>query len=140
MTVILLSFLWMLFGHCCLAGSSKMDPRILIYSTAMGAKPLFYTKFIATYLSPPKSWHNNSFLGSVSEVKQNSNRRSKLKMHLTKIYNLSSNHSTALQSWSAELCSKGQLISECLYDVFKFSKKPTKNLIDSAQQRLLLQG
>ena len=36
----------------------------------------------------------------------------------------------------AELCSlhdmalllKGQLISECLFDFFKFSKKPTKNL------------
>ena len=24
--------------------------------------------------------------------------------------------------------SKGQLISECLFDFFKFSKKPTKNL------------
>jgi hypothetical protein len=23
---------------------------------------------------------------------------------------------------------KGQIISECLFDVFKFSKKPTKNL------------
>jgi predicted nucleic acid binding AN1-type Zn finger protein len=28
----------------------------------------------------------------------------------------------------AAAASKGQLISECLFDVFKFSKKPTKNL------------
>jgi hypothetical protein len=34
--------------QCCLAGSSKTAPRILIFSTAMGAKPSFYTKFIAT--------------------------------------------------------------------------------------------
>ena len=27
--------------HCCLAGSSKTAPRILIFSIAMGAKPLF---------------------------------------------------------------------------------------------------
>ena len=26
------------------------------------------------------------------------------------------------------LAFKGQIISECLFDVFKFSKKPTKNL------------
>ena len=55
-----------------------------------------------------------------SEVKQNSNRRFKFKMHLTKIYNLSSNHTTALQSRSADLCfncltdkkNSGQIISE----------------------------
>jgi hypothetical protein len=34
--------------QCCLAGSSKTAPRILIFSTAMGAKPSFYMKFIAT--------------------------------------------------------------------------------------------
>ena len=27
--------------HCCLAGSSKTAPRILIFSIAMGAKPSF---------------------------------------------------------------------------------------------------
>ena len=27
-----------------------------------------------------------------------------------------------------EAVCKGQIISECLFDVFKFSKKPTKNL------------
>ena len=34
--------------QCCLAGSSKTAPRILIFSTANGAKPSFYMKFIAT--------------------------------------------------------------------------------------------
>ena len=33
---------------CCLASSSKMAPRILIFSIAMGAKPLFHLKSIAT--------------------------------------------------------------------------------------------
>ena len=32
-----------LYGQCCLAGSSM----ILIFSTAMGAKPSLYMKFIA---------------------------------------------------------------------------------------------
>ena len=36
--------------------------------------------------------------------------------------------------------SKGQLISECLFEKIVWTKIPTKNLIDSAQQRLLLQG
>ena len=35
---------------------------------------------------------------------------------------------------------KGQLISECLFEKIVWTKIPTKNLIDSAQQRLLLQG
>ena len=35
---------------------------------------------------------------------------------------------------------KGQLISECLFEKIVSTKIPTKNLIDSAQQRLLLQG
>ena len=34
--------------QCCLAGSSKTAPRILIFSTVMGAKPSFYMKSIAT--------------------------------------------------------------------------------------------
>jgi hypothetical protein len=32
----------------CLAGSCKMVPRFFIFSAAMGAKPSFYMKFIAT--------------------------------------------------------------------------------------------
>ena len=35
-------------GLAGLAGSSKTAPRILIFSTAMGAKPSFYMKFIAS--------------------------------------------------------------------------------------------
>ena len=35
---------------------------------------------------------------------------------------------------------KGQLISECIFEKIVWTKIPTKNLIDSAQQRLLLQG
>ena len=35
--------------QCCLAGSSKTAPRILIFSTAIGAKYSFYVKSIATY-------------------------------------------------------------------------------------------
>ena len=35
--------------QCCLAGSSKTAPRILIFSIAMGADNSFYVKFIATY-------------------------------------------------------------------------------------------
>ena len=32
------------------------------------------------------------------------------------------------------MVSKGQLISECLFDNLKFSKKPTKNLTNSAPE------
>ena len=35
---------------------------------------------------------------------------------------------------------KGQLISECLFEKIVWTKIPTRNLIDSAQQRLLPQG
>ena len=35
--------------QCCLAGSSKTAPRILIFSIALGAEYSFYVKFIATY-------------------------------------------------------------------------------------------
>ena len=33
-----------------------------------------------------------------------------------------------------EMCTKGQLISECLFEKIVWTKIPTKNLIDSAQQ------
>ena len=36
-------------SECCLAGSSKTAPRILIFSIAMGAKYLSYVKSIATF-------------------------------------------------------------------------------------------
>ena len=35
--------------QCCLAGSSKTAPRILISSITMGADNSFYVKSIATY-------------------------------------------------------------------------------------------
>ena len=35
--------------QCCLAGSFKRAPRILIFSIAMGAEYIFYVKFIATF-------------------------------------------------------------------------------------------
>ena len=35
--------------QCCLAGSSKTAPRILIFSNAMGADYSFYVKSITTY-------------------------------------------------------------------------------------------
>ena len=34
--------------QCCVAGSSKTAPRILIFSIAMGADNPFFVKFIAT--------------------------------------------------------------------------------------------
>ena len=37
--------------QCCLAGSSKRAPRILIFSIANDADNSFYVKFIATYAS-----------------------------------------------------------------------------------------
>ena len=48
-----------------LAGSSKMAPRILMFSIAMGAEYSFYVKSIATYASQKVNIYNNSFLGSV---------------------------------------------------------------------------
>ena len=35
--------------QCCLAGSSKTAPKILIFSIAMDTDNKFYVKFIATY-------------------------------------------------------------------------------------------
>ena len=47
--------------QCCLAGSSKTAPRILIFSIAMGADYSFYVKSYA----PAFSAYNNSVLASV---------------------------------------------------------------------------
>ena len=47
--------------QCCLAGSSKTAPRILIFSIAMGAKPSFQLKSIAIW-APAFFMHNNSFI------------------------------------------------------------------------------
>ena len=51
--------------QCCLAGSSKTDPRILIFSMAMGADYSFKLIFNET-CAPQFNGHNNSFLASVN--------------------------------------------------------------------------
>ena len=50
--------------QCCLAGNSKMGPRILIFSIAMGANYSFYMKSIATF-APAFFGYNNSVLARV---------------------------------------------------------------------------
>ena len=57
--------------QCCLAGSSKTAPRILIFSMAMGADYTFELISIKT-CAPQFKWHNKSFLGNVSKVWLNS--------------------------------------------------------------------
>ena len=52
--------------QCCLAGSSKMAPRILIFSIAMGADYSFELISIETY-APQFIGHNKFFLSSVIE-------------------------------------------------------------------------
>jgi hypothetical protein len=52
--------------QCCLAGSSKTAPRILIFSIAMGADYSFELTSIETY-APQFIGHDKFFLGSVSE-------------------------------------------------------------------------
>ena len=50
--------------QCCLAGSSKTAPRILIFSIAVGADYSFELIYIETFASPFIG-HNDLFLGSV---------------------------------------------------------------------------
>ena len=50
--------------HCCLAGSSKTAPRILIFSIAMVADYSFYVKNIDIW-APAFFKHNNSFIATV---------------------------------------------------------------------------
>ena len=50
------------------------------------------------------------------------------------------NPETEKKAETISIISKGQLISKCLFEKIVWPKTPTKNLIDSAQQRLLLQG
>ena len=52
----------------CLAGSSKTDPRILIFFNSLGCWILCE---IRCYLFPPKSWLDNAFLGSVCNQEMN---------------------------------------------------------------------
>ena len=51
--------------QCCLAGSSKMAPRMLIFSMAMGANYSLELIFNET-CTPQFNGHNNSFLASVN--------------------------------------------------------------------------
>jgi len=53
--------------QCCLAGSSKTAPRILIFSIAMGADYSFELNSIETF-APQFFGHNNLFLGSVHSL------------------------------------------------------------------------
>ena len=53
--------------QCCLAGSYKAAPRILIFSTAMGASYSFELISIETYALQYIE-HNKVFLGSVTSV------------------------------------------------------------------------
>ena len=53
-----------LYWQCCLAGSSKTVPRILIFSIAMSADYSFELISIETY-APYINGHNKLFLGSV---------------------------------------------------------------------------
>ena len=50
--------------QCCLAGSSKTAPRILIFSIVLGAECSFYVKSIVTY-APQFFGYNNSVLAIV---------------------------------------------------------------------------
>jgi hypothetical protein len=52
--------------QCCLAGSSKTAPRILIFSIAMGADHSFYVKTIETHARAFLSL-NISAIGTVVE-------------------------------------------------------------------------
>ena len=62
--------IWLIFlvdrlkWQCCLAGSSKTAPRILIFSMAMGADYAFELIFNETY-APQFNGHNKFFLASV---------------------------------------------------------------------------
>jgi hypothetical protein len=55
--------------QCCLAGSSKMAPKILIFSIAMGANYSFELISIVHGV-PAFFMHNKIFLGSVITVHQ----------------------------------------------------------------------
>ena len=47
--------------QCCLAGSTKTAPRILIFSIALGTDYSFYVKSIATYASKFLRQNNSVF-------------------------------------------------------------------------------
>ena len=53
--------------QCCLAGTSKTAPRILIFPIAMGADNSFYVKFIANEV-PTFFWYMISVVAMVTKV------------------------------------------------------------------------
>ena len=53
--------------HCCLAGSSKTAPKILIVSIAMVADYLFDVKIFDIW-APPFFKHNNSIIATVLQI------------------------------------------------------------------------
>ena len=53
--------------HCCLAGSSKTAPRILIFSIAIGADYSYEVKNSEIW-APAFFKHNNSFIATVTIV------------------------------------------------------------------------
>ena len=79
--------------------------------------------------NPPTPTHMGSFKGNQPFVKFSVAVR--MTEHHESQQSQSENFTTPL---------KGQLISKCLFEKIVWTKIPTKNLIDSAQQRLLPQG
>ena len=71
--------------QCCLAGSSKRAPRILIFSITMGADYSFYVKFIATR-APTFFGYIISVLASVSDVRDNKSYFRKCGKNRWKVY------------------------------------------------------
>ena len=75
--------------QCCLAGSSKTAPRILVFSIAMDADYSFYVKFIATYASAFLRYNNSVLAREVT--KQHSKKYDesmKYETSLCTIYNI----------------------------------------------------
>ena len=70
--------------HCCLAGSSKTAPRILIFSIVLGAEYLFYLESIATY-APAFLGYNISALARVKSIPDSTVQVSAKAMCLWKI-------------------------------------------------------
>ena len=141
----------------CWAGSSKTDPRILIFFNSPGCWILCE---IHCYLFPPKSWLDNAFLGSVCNQEMNKQSTTMTQHTLDCVksdvrtttlviyyYWFASKNKLLLAWWIQVTITidlliksghhnycvvfqglKGQLISECLLGVIDFPKQATKNL------------
>ena len=73
--------------QCCLAGSSKTAPRVLIFSMAMGADYSFELIFNET-CAPQFNGHNDSFLASMSCLLLHQNTQPVLIFSRVKIFHL----------------------------------------------------